>query len=170
MLGTKYKGLFDRYAAERIPAEQRWLKNLRQYMGLYDPEIERQLPPNRSRAYPRLTRMKCISMLSRIMNLMFPGNEDNWELNASPSPSMSPDSVADAVSALIEERKALGEVKLTQDLVDEAVRRLAAKQAAQLTLLIKDQLTELGGNQSIDWVGLNRKVAESGIKYGIGVL
>lgn len=170
MLGTKYKGLFDRYAAERIPAEQRWLKNLRQYMGLYDPEIERQLPPNRSRAYPRLTRMKCISMLSRIMNLMFPGNEDNWELNASPSPSMSPDSVADVVSALIEERKALGEVKLTQDLVDEAVRRLAAKQAAQLTLLIKDQLTELGGNQSIDWVGLNRKVAESGIKYGIGVL
>lgn len=170
MLGTKYKGLFDRYAAERIPAEQRWLKNLRQYMGLYDPEIKRQLPPNRSRAYPRLTRMKCISMLSRIMNLMFPGNEDNWELNASPSPSMSPDSVADAVSALIEERKALGEVKLTQDLVDEAVRRLAAKQAAQLTLLIKDQLTELGGNQSIDWVGLNRKVAESGIKYGIGVL
>ena len=170
MLGTKYKGLFDRYAAERIPAEQRWLKNLRQYMGLYDPEIEQQLPPNRSRAYPRLTRMKCISMLSRIMNLMFPGNEDNWELNASPSPSMSPESVADAVSALIEERKALGEVKLTQDLVDEAVRRLAAKQAAQLTLLIKDQLTELGGNQSIDWVGLNRKVAESGIKYGIGVL
>lgn len=170
-LGSRYKSLFDRYAAERIPAEQRWLKNLRQYLGIYDPDVERQLPPNRSRAYPRLTRMKCISMLSRIMNLMFPGNEDNWELNASPSPSMSPEAVADAVSALIEERKAAGqEAPLTQDLVDEAVRRLATKQAAQLTLLLKDQLTELGGNQTVDWIGLNRKVADSGIKYGVGVL
>jgi len=170
-LGSRYKSLFDRYAAERIPSEQRWLKNLRQYLGIYDPDVERQLPPNRSRAYPRLTRMKCISMLSRVMNLMFPGNEDNWELNASPSPSMSPEAVADAVSALIAERKAAGqEAPLTQDLVDEAVRRLATKQSAQLTLLLKDQLTELGGNQTVDWIGLNRKVADSGIKYGVGVL
>ena len=170
-LGSRYKALFDRYAAERIPAEQRWLKNLRQYLGVYDPDVERQLPPNRSRAYPRLTRMKCISMLSRIMNLMFPGNEDNWELSASPSPSMSPDAVADAVTQLIRERKEGGqEVQLTQELVEEAVRRLAAKQADQLSLLIKDQLMELGGDQTIDWIALNRKVADSGIKYGVGVL
>jgi hypothetical protein len=170
-LGGKYRGLFDRYAAERLPAEQRWLKNLRQYLGEYDPDIEMQLPRGRSRAYPRLTRMKCISMLSRIMNLMFPGNEDNWELNASPSPSMSPESVADAVSALIGERKAAGQpAPLTQALVDEAIRRLSDKQAAQLTALIKDQLMELGGDQTVDWVSLNRKVADSGIKYGIGVL
>lgn len=170
-LGSRYKSLFDRYAAERIPAEQRWLKNLRQYLGVYDPEVESQLPMNRSRAYPRLTRMKCIAMLSRVMNLMFPGNEDNWELSASPSPSMSPEAVADAVSELIQERKDAGQqAALTQDLVDEAVRRLATKQAGQLTLLIKDQLVELGGDQTVDWVGLNRKVADSGIKYGIGVL
>lgn len=170
-LGARYKALFDRYAAERIPAEQRWLKNLRQYLGIYDPDIERQLPPNRSRAYPRLTRMKCISMLSRVMNLMFPGNEDNWELNASPSPSMSPEMVADAVTQLIKDRQAAGQqAPLTQELVDEAIRRLAAQQAAQLTALIKDQLTELGGDQTYDWIALNRKVADSGIKYGIGVL
>lgn len=170
-LGMKYKSLFDRYSSERIPAEQKWLKSLRQYLGVYDPEIERQLPPNRSRAYPRLTRMKCVSMLSRLMNLMFPGNEDNWELNASPSPSMSPEMVAQAVSELMQERKEAGQdAKLTQSLVDEAVRRLAAKQAAELTLLIKDQLLELGGDQTADWVGLNRKVCDSGIKYGIGVL
>lgn len=170
-LGAKYKSLFDRYASERIPAEQKWLKGLRQYLGIYDPEVERQLPPNRSRAYPRLTRMKCVSMLSRLMNLMFPGNEDNWELNASPSPSMSPEMVAQAVSELIAERKEAGQdAQLTQSLVDEAVRRLASKQAVELTLLIKDQLLELGGDQTADWVGLNRKVCDSGIKFGIGVL
>jgi hypothetical protein len=170
-LGAKYRALFDRYASERIPAEQRWLKNLRQYLGIYDPEIERVLAPNRSRAYPRLTRMKCVSMLSRLMNLMFPGNEDNWALNASPSPEMSPEAVAAAVEGLIRERQEAGQqAPLTQELVDEAVRRLAEVQAKKLTTLIKDQLLELGGDQTLDWIGLNRKVCESGIRYGIGVL
>ena len=170
-LGTRLKGMFDRFASERIPAEQQWLRNLRQIMGIYDPEIERQLPKNRSRAYPRLTRVKCISMLSRLMNLMFPGNEDNWELNASPSPSMSPQMVAQAVQNLMAEKQQTDpNVQLTQALVDEAVRRLAKEQASKLTDLVKDQLLELGGDQSVDWITLNRKVAESGVRYGIGVI
>lgn len=171
-LAAKYKSLFSRFASERIPAEQRWLRNLRQYMGIYDPAIEQQLPPNRSRAYPRLTRMKCVSMLSRLMNLMFPGNEDNWELTASPSPSMSPEMVQQAVEELIAERQQDGgeAPPITQELLETAVMRLAEKQAAKLALVIKDQLRELGGDQSTDWIALNRKVADSAIKYGVGVL
>jgi hypothetical protein len=170
-LGAKYKALFDRFASERMPAEQRWLRNMRQYLGIYDPDIERMLPANRSRAYPRLTRVKCVSMLSRLMNLMFPGNEDNWELNASPSPSMSPDMVAQAVQEMISIRKESGQsTELTQDLIDSAIRHLADKQAAAITVIVKDQLLELGGDQTRDWVGLNRKVCDSGIKFGIGVL
>lgn len=170
-LGAQYKSLFDKYAAERIPAEQKWLKNLRQYLGIYDPEVERQLPKNRSRAYPRLTRVKCISLLSRVMNLMFPGNEDNWELRASPSPEMDPEAVALAVQELITELSAGGEQpELTQEFIDEAVRRLATKSARKLTELIKDQLLEIGGDQTADWISLNRKVCDSGIKFGIGVL
>lgn len=170
-LNSKLMSLFQRYASDRLPAEQRWVRNLRQYLGIYDPEIERSLAQNRSRAYPRLTRMKCISLLSRVMNLMFPGNEDNWELSASPSPEMDPNDVAQAVAELIDMRKNAGlQAPLTQDLVDEAVKTLADKQAAKLSLLIKDQLLELGGDQSLDWILLNRKVLDSGIKMGIGVL
>lgn len=181
-LGAKYKGLFDRFASERQPAEQKWLKNLRQYLGVYDPEIDRQLDPTRSRAYPRLTRIKCIAMLSRLMNLMFPGNEDSWEVTASPSPEMSPDMVAQAVSELMNKLAQPGEPgpdgqpgppvmpELTQELVEEAVRALATKQAKMMSDLIKDQLNELGGGQTVDWIALNRKVIDSGIKYGIGVL
>ena len=40
----------------------------------------------------------------------------------------------------------------------------------QVTALSKDQLAELGGGQTCDWIALNRKVVDSGIKYGIGVL
>ena len=171
-LGGKYKSLFLRYAGERYPAEQKWLKNLRQYLGVYDPDVERMLPPNRSRAYPRLTRVKCVSMLSRLMNLMFPGNEDNWELSASPSPEMSPEDVAQAVEDLLKRVQAeTGQPpQITPELVEEAVRVLADKQAAKLSTAIKDQLLELGGDQSLDWIALNRKVIDSGIKFGVGVL
>lgn len=170
-LGQKYKSLFDRYASERLLAEQKWIRNLRQYLGVYDPDIERQLPRNRSRAYPRMTRVKCISMLSRLMNLMFPGNEDNWEVKCSPSPEMSPAAVADAVTKLMKRLQAEGaQVPLTQELVDEAVRALAEENAQKLTDLLKDQLQELGGDQTVDWITLNRKVCDSGIKYGVGLL
>jgi hypothetical protein len=170
-LGARYKGLFDRYASERIPTEQKWLKNLRQYIGVYDPDIDRLLPPNRSRAYPKMTRVKCISMLSRLMNLMFPGNETNWELTASTSPEMDPLQVAKAVKDKMTELQAAGEqVALSQDLIDEAVRDLAEKSAESLTAVIEDQLNELGGDQTVDWISLNRKVIDSGIKYGVGVL
>lgn len=173
-LGARYKGLFDRFAGERTHAEQRWLKNLRQYLGIYDPDIERQLDSTRNKAYPRVTRMKCVALLSRLMNLMFPGNETNWELNASPSPEMSPEAVAQAVTELMQELAATAQdqqmPELTQEIVEEAVRALAEKSAKKLTNLILDQLLELGGNQTLDWIALNRKVTDSAIKYGIGVL
>jgi hypothetical protein len=98
--------LFTQYASDRLLQEQKFIKNLRQYLGIYDPDIEKQLEPNQSRAYPRLTRVKCISMLARIMNMMFPGNEKNWELGASPSAEMNPLDVKAAVQELMQEKAA----------------------------------------------------------------
>jgi len=88
MVGQKLDFLFRQYVSDRRIAELRWLRNERQYLGIYDPEIEKELSVNRSKAYPRVTRVKCISVLSRLMNLMFPGNERNWEIKASPSADM----------------------------------------------------------------------------------
>ncbi|MFM7856222.1 MAG: hypothetical protein ACKO96_30940, partial [Flammeovirgaceae bacterium] len=68
-LGQNLEKLFTQYVSDRRIAELKWLRNLRQYLGIYDPEIERDLSPNRSKAYPRITRVKCISVLSHIMNL-----------------------------------------------------------------------------------------------------
>jgi hypothetical protein len=103
-LGGELKELFNQYSSDRRMQELKFLRNLRQYLGLYDPEIEKLLDPRRSKAFPRITRVKCISMLSRIMNLMYPGNEKNWELSASPSAEMDPADVAQAVNELVQER------------------------------------------------------------------
>lgn len=170
-LSEQLRRTFDTYKNDRRIAELKWMRNLRQYLGLYDPEIESQLTKNRSRAYPRLTRVKCISTLARVMNLMFPGNERNWDLMASPSADMAPDDVMTAVQK-VQERDAREGTRtaLSPELVQDAVNTLAQERAAQLRTLIDDQLQELGGDQTLDYIALNRKVVQSGVMYGIGIL
>lgn len=163
--------LFDTYKADRRIAEYKWMRNLRQYLGLYDPEIESQLTVNRSRAYPRMTRVKCISTLSRVMNMMFPGNERNWDLQASPSADMKPEDVQAALQKMMERAAKDGvQMQPDEENVQNAVNDLANERALRLRTLIDDQLQELGGDQTLDYIALNRQVVQSGVRYGIGVL
>lgn len=170
-LGNRLSELFTQYSQDRRQHELKWIRNLRQYLGIYDPDVLRQLQAGRSTAYPRVTRVKCISVLSRIMNLMYPGNEKNWELTASPSADLDPNEVAQAVQELIAERRADGvNTPPSMEMVNAAVQRLADKRAAELSKLIDDQLQELGGDQTLDVIALDRKVCQSGIMYGAGYL
>jgi hypothetical protein len=170
-MGNEYSKLFERYSSDRKLIEQKWLRNLRQYLGIYDPEVERLLQANSSRAYPRITRVKCISLLSRVMNLMFPGNERNWEIKASPSADMDPDEVMAAVEDLMKLRQQQGlQTEPNEELLEAAVQDVAEKRAIELSKLIDDQLQELGGDQTEDYILINRRVLVSGIRYGAGVL
>lgn len=170
-LGDKLSTLFTQYVSDRRIAELRWTRNLRQYLGQYDPDIEKNISQNRSHAYPRVTRIKCISVLSRIMSLMFPGNERNWELQASPSPDMDPGDIMQAINTLMTTRQQAGDQSpITDDDVQSVVMELAQKRAEKLSVQIDDQLQELGGDQSLDHIALTRKVVHSGILYGLGVL
>ena len=171
-LGQNLNMTFNQYKSDRQLAEHRWLRNQRQYLGVYDPDVEKELQQNRSRAYPKLTRVKCISILSRIMNLMFQGNDENWTLEAAPWPDMTEDDVKKAVAdAQAEDSKNGGQPqKVTRPYVMAAVQKAAQKRADTIKALIKDQLQELGGDQTEDYVSLNRRVLQSGLLYGLGVL
>ena len=170
-LGQNLDKLFLQYVSDRRVAELKWTRNLRQYLGIYDPDIENEMSKNRSRAYPRITRVKCISVLSRIMNLMFPGNERNWELKASPSPDMHPEDVMQAIQRASAKAQEMGLPEgISDDMIEAAVQALADERADKLALLLDDQLQELGGDQTLDYVSLARKVAQSGVLYGLGVL
>ena len=52
-LRDKYRPLFDTFVLDRFQAERRWLRNLRQYLGLYDPEVERTLAKRRAFVPPQ---------------------------------------------------------------------------------------------------------------------
>src|SRR5258708_6350317 len=57
-LGGQLLSMFKTYENHRKLSELRWARNLRQFLGEYDPEIKKNLDTNRSMAYPRITRVK----------------------------------------------------------------------------------------------------------------
>lgn len=170
-LGQNLSRTFDQYKSDRRIAELKWTRNLRQYLGIYDPDVEAALGKDQSRAYPRVTRVKVISVVSRLMNLMFPGDERNWEISASPSPDMAPEDVQAAVQSAMQKMQEAGlPPQMDEETIEDAVQRLADERAEDLMELIDDQLQEIGGDQTNDYVALNRKVVLSGVLYGLGVI
>lgn len=166
-LGTLLAGRFTQYESDRKLAELKWIKNARQFLGIYDPEIDATIDKNRSRAYPKLTRVKCVSMLSRLMNLLFQASDKNWGVAPSAVPNLSQEDTQAILDELVPEGS---QAVPSDEKIEAAILKFAKKRAERLELEIKDQLQELGGNRAQDYVALCRKVLASGIQYGAGIL
>jgi hypothetical protein len=167
--GGRLRSKFTQYENDRRQAELKWARNTRQVLGIYDPDIESSLSPNRSRAYPKLTRVKCVSMLSRLMNLLFQESDKPWAVEASPVPNLDAKDL-DQILATIDQKAKAENREPTDEEIEEAIMVLARERATRLEREIHDQLRELGGNRMLDYVALCRKVLMSGIQFGIGVL
>ena len=168
-LGVRLADDFKTYENHRKLAELRWTRNLRQFLGEYDPDIAKQLDTNRSRAYPRLTRVKVVSMVARLMNLLFPTSEKNWGVGPSPIPNLS----MEDLQTVLQQAQAgaqQAQQQLTDAVIEAAVKAFSQTRADALELEIEDQLEEIGGSRSLSMVALARKVLFSGVLYGIGVL
>lgn len=158
-LGHRLRALFDTTKSERSAVEDRWLRDLRQYKGLYDPEELARMQHNRSRAFTRMTRVKVKSVDARLMDLMFPaGSEDNWTIEPTPNPDVQ-------VPAITRFQM---EQQLQRPLTAVENRALAvetAKEAgANMSREIRDQLAEVGYRK------IMKEVIHSGDLYGTGVL
>ena len=90
-LGVRLRTEFDEVERDKQFIEQEWLKDLRQYKGIYDPEVEAKIGKNKSRAFIRLTRTKVKSTDARVTDMLFPGGTDkNWELTPTPVAEIKP--------------------------------------------------------------------------------
>jgi len=168
-LGKTLSSRFTQYESDRRLAELKWARNARQYLGIYDPDVETSLDPNRSRAYPKVTRVKCVSMLSRLMNLLFPVDDRNWGVDASAVPNLPAGVLQPLLDRLAQTIVESGQPP-DSAAVEQAIRDEAKKRAKRLEREIVDQLQDLGGTRAVDYVALCRKVLASGIQYGMGVL
>jgi hypothetical protein len=186
-LGAKLLERFRQYESDRRLAELKWERNARQFLGVYDADTEKLIDKNRSKAYPKLTRWKCVSMLSRLMNLLFQADDKNWTVSPSALPDLDEADLQQVLDQVMQVMQS-GPPSMPPGqspsmppgpppmqppddaVIEQAIREFAKKRARRMELEVEDQLQELGGNRTSDYVALCRKVLASGIQYGAGIL
>ena len=165
-LGTFLKGQLDTFIADRTLLETQWLKNLRQYLGQYDPEILRNIPDERSHVYPRDTRVKVKGGVAKMMEMMFPAQDSNWELEISPTPSIPQEALASILADLQARTDEQGQpVPVTSEDIEREVRAFAVARMENMETEIADQMADPG----CDHPQLCKRVVRSGYIYGIGI-
>jgi len=161
-LGTKLRSKFLQYEADRQPLEQQWLRNFRQFRGVYDSEVLEKIPAGRSRVYPLDTQVKVLGFVAKIMELMFPANEKNWSLSPSPVPDINQADIQAIIDGL-QQRAEEEQAPVTHTDIEDAVFRFAEDRARSMERECNDQLSEAG------YTVMARKVLRSGGVYGFGI-
>jgi hypothetical protein len=171
-LGATLLAEFAQAELDRRQTEERWLKDLRQYKGQYDPEVLAKIGPNRSKAFVRKTRVKIKTIDSRVADLLFPaGSEKNWEIDSTPKPSVSPEQkqlitrqILQSVAAQAQQAGQPAPTRVPDEVIEQAVVKMAKESAKRMSKVIEDQLVEARYKQ----VAL--QAIHSGHLYGTGVM
>lgn len=169
-LGRELRKEFDEVVGLRRQYEQAWVDALRQYKGIYPPEIMTKLAARdtkdgqRSKIFLRMTKVKCDAIQARLMDLLFPANGSmNWGIGPTPVPNVREEAVQAGLQAFIESG---GD---PSELDEEAFRRDIAQETCRaMERTMRDQLAETPKRQSY------RKTCDSviahAVRYGTGVL
>jgi hypothetical protein len=161
-LGATLLAEFAQAELDRRQTEERWLQDLRQYKGKYDPEVLAKIGPNRSKAFVRKTRVKIKTIDSRVADLLFPaGTEKNWEIDTTPVPSVSPEQKNLVAKRLAQ--MAQGQ-PVPPEMVDQAILAMAKEASKKMAKVIEDQLVEAR------YKDVAIKTVHSGHLYGTGVM
>ena len=149
-------GRLEALAAEQVSKktliEDRWVKDLRQYHGRYESDIESALAAGKkSRLFINETRSKTHSWESRLSDMLFPTDDDNWGIEPTPVPEV------------------MGAVKLMEPGSDdsnqlEEIMKLAKARSESMQAEIKDQLTQALYNLKC------RQIIHDACKIGCGVM
>jgi len=161
-IGNTLLGEFSNEERLRQNQEIRWLKDLRQYKGIYSDEVIRELEEaGRSRIYKRMTAQKVDIATSTMLDLLFPTSDKNYSVDPSPKPTLPPFKMQKIHDALAQ--AANGQV-LPEDVIRAAILQAAQKAAKGMEAQIDDQLQESRYRREI------KRVLFSGHLYGTGVL
>ena len=179
-LGPRLLSEFAQAEMDRRETEQRWLRDLRQYRGVYDPETLNAIGASRSKVFVRKTRVKVKTLDSRVADLLFPaGTEKNWTVEPTPKPTVPDEQLAlivqglqqQAVQALQQAAPQDGQPpqpqqppQITPEMVEKAVADHVKHAATKMGRCIEDQLVEARYKDAC------LKAVHSGHLYGTGVL
>lgn len=161
--GYRLHNAFTTNASYRRPKELEWLEDLRQYKGLYDPDVK--IETNASKVYPKLTRSKVNIVLSRLHEMLFPSNERNWNIEPTPDPRISKDIVTQIAISLVQQDPQTGQKVIpTADELQAAISEFVRTASEKMRNQIDDQLLDMGYSEE------TKKVLRSGLIYGTGIM
>ena len=161
-LGSTLLGEFNKAESDRRLTEMRWLQDLRQYRGQYDPDVLARIGKARSKAFVRKTRVKVKTTDSRVVDLLFPaGTNKNWAIDSTPKPSVSEEQRMEVSKQL--SQMAQGQ-PVPRDAIDQAIVQMAKESAKGMSKVIDDQLVEAR------YKGVCIKALHSGHLYGTGIV
>lgn len=158
------KEFTDTEAQRLLYREDEWLESLRQYKGIYDPEVLSKIQTGKSTVYPRYTRSKVNPAIAKLNNLLFPDNDRNWEIKPTPQPELDKAQIDDIVAAIevgVEEGQAL---EITDQEIDDAIMSYSKGTAEEMTTTMDDQLTEDG------YTVKAKNMIKTSVMLGTGVL
>lgn len=178
-LGPKLREMFTKNESNRRYKEIEWLEDLRQLKGIYDSDVK--IEAGNSHYYPKITRSKVKSVLSRLNDMLFPTTDRNYTIEPTPEPEIAPELAQMLGQKLIaqmtlekqkEAQQTPGWTGGLEPLDPEEVSKrmaLAIKKYAQISSEkmqseMDDQLLETRYAQE------GKKVLESGLNFGTGII
>lgn len=165
LLGQRIFGMWPTHRDDRKQIEERWLKNLYQVRKIYDPEVLKMIPADRSKAYPGMTAWMVRGTIARLMQMLFPQTEKNYGVRPSPLPDLSTEQLQQVLDTLVQERGGdASQVELSGDDIEKGIREFAKGKAGAMEVKIDDDLQEM------EFITLARKVVRSATIYNVGIL
>ncbi|MFA5177045.1 MAG: hypothetical protein WC440_02710 [Candidatus Omnitrophota bacterium] len=174
-LGPTLRDKFTKNEANRRPKEVEWLEDLRQLKGIYDADVK--IEPNNSHYYPKVTRSKVKSVLSRLNDMLFPTTDRNYTIEPTPEPEIAPELAQMLGQKLIQQmtmeaQQSVPEGQQPPPLDPEvvskrmsaAIKHYATTASEKMQSEIDDQLLET------KYATEGKKVLESGLNFGTGII
>jgi hypothetical protein len=180
-LGTKLRGMFTKNDANRRPKEVEWLEDLRQLRGIYDSDIK--IETGNSHYYPKITRSKVKSVLSRLNDMLFPTTDRNYTIEPTPNPEIAPE-LAQMLGEKVVQQMTLEAQQAQQQnqqqgqeaqpiqLDPEEVKKRLASAIKKYAQIASDKMQEEMDDQLLEtkYTQEGKKVLESGINFGTGII
>lgn len=163
-IGVQLKKDFDETEKLRqLYREDEWLESLRQFKGIYDPDVLAKIQPGKSQVYPRYTRSKVQPAVAKLNDMLFPDNDKNFEIKTTPDPELSQEDI-DLVVSLLDPFDAEGEPReVSQEEIDAAIKAYAQQAVDKMSTVMDDQLEEAKYKTKA------KAVVRSSVMFGTGI-
>ena len=153
-----YRRVWDA-AQLRIGLEEKWWENTLQYHGQYDEETDKKLrkTAGASRLFVNMTRPKTRVLRARLIDILFPTDEANWDIEPTPVPR---------IDRAIARQKYVDDLPLQKQETNKAQQDLtvAKERSTNMRKLMRDQLIDSKYGE------VGRRAITQACRLGAGVI